>query len=220
MFFVSEFTCTSAPYRFEMDTGGAQEADPHFLFSLDEYNRAYGTLLGDALELSTKAKSPVLRDVVTTVKGERVRTQRVTTRDGTTIDIEPVQIALPFAFSTSDVVRFDLGSLARACNEAAEVLTDAKLDQLLNVVGTIAEGLGQVGSAGGRPFGWPTLLLGMEQIEIDFSPDGEPLLPRIVAENDKRHFVEYPPLTDADRPAFDELIARKREQFNAGRGRR
>jgi hypothetical protein len=91
---------------------------------------------------------------------------------------------------------------------------------LLGATGQIAEGLGQVGTAGGRPFGWPVLLLGLEQVEIEFSPDGQPILPRIVAENDKRHFVEYPELADADRPAFDELIARKRQQFNARRGRR
>jgi hypothetical protein len=110
--------------------------------------------------------------------------------------------------------------LASACDEAAEVLTDSKIDQLLNVVGKVAEGLGQVGSAEGRPFGWPVLLLGLEQVEIEFSSNGDPILPKVVAERDKRHFVEYPPLTDEDRPAFDALIARKRQESHARRGRR
>jgi hypothetical protein len=100
------------------------------------------------------------------------------------------------------------------------VLTDAKLDHLLGSSGRIAEGLGQVGHAGGQPFGWPSLLSALDRLEIEFSEDGEPILPRMVAENDKRHFVDYPPLTEVDRPAFNDLMSRKRQQFNARRGRR
>ena len=44
--------------------------------------------------------------------------------------------------------------------------------------------------------------MGFEQVGIEFSANGEAILPKIVAGNDKRHFVEYPPMTDADRPAF------------------
>jgi hypothetical protein len=62
--------------------------------------------------------------------------------------------------------------------------------------------------------------MGLEQVEIDFSPNGEPILPKVVAEKDKRHFVDYPPMSDADRPAFDELMARKRREFNARRSSR
>jgi hypothetical protein len=220
LFFLSTFTSTSAPYRFEMDRAGNAEDDPNYLFSLPEYSKAFGEIVGDALESLTERKSPVLRELVTTVRGDRVRVQRVSAPNGNVIEIPPTQTALPFRFDTGDVTRFDLRSFARACDEAAEVLTDAKLDQLLNTVGQIAEGLGRVGDAGGRQFGWPALLSGLEHVEIDFSSSGDPILPRIVAENDKRGFVEYPPLTEADRPAFDALIVLKRQEAHARRGRR
>ena len=220
MFFVSTFTSTSAPYRFEMDRPGTIEDDPNYLFSLPEYSNALGEIIGVALETLTERKSPVLRELVTTVQGDRVRMQRVSAPNGGVIEIPPVQTAIPFRLDSGAVTRFDLRWLTTACDEAAEFLTDSKLDKLLDTVGQIAEGLGQVGDAGGRPFGWQTLLLGFEQVEIDFSPNGEPILPRIVAENDKRHFVAYPPLTDADRPAFEALMARKRQEAHARRDRR
>jgi len=220
LFFVSTFTCTSAPYRFEMDRPGNAEDDPNYLFSLPEYSKAFGEIVGDALERLTERKSPVLRQLVTTVQGDRVRMQRVSVPNGGVIEIPPILTAIPFRFDTGAVTRFDLHWLARACDESAEFLTDAKLDKLLNTVGQIAEGLGQVGDAEGRPFGWQTLLSGFEQVEIEFLSNGDPVLPKIVAENDKRNFVEYPPLTDADRPAFEALMARKRQEAHARRGRR
>ena len=118
------------------------------------------------------------------------------------------------------MTHFDLRAFARACDVAAEALTDSKLDHLLSTTGQIAEVLGQVGDAAGQPFGWPVLLKGLEQVEIEFLSNGEPVLPKIVAEKDKRHFVEYPPLTDTDRTAFEELMARKRKDFSDRRGRR
>ena len=220
LFFVSTFTSASAPYRFEMERPGAPEDDPNFVFALPEYGQAFGTVFGDALERLAEAKSPVLRELVTIEPGERVRTQRVTAPSGHVIEIEPKLTALPYRFGAADVTHFDLRAFARACDAAAEVLADSKLDHLLSATGQIAEGLGQVGDAAGQPFGWPVLLKGLEQVEIEFSSTGEPLLPKIVAEKDKRHFVEYPPLTDADRRAFDELMSRKRRELNARRGRR
>jgi hypothetical protein len=203
-----------------MGHSGTVEEDPNFLFALPEYGKAFGSVFGEALDRLCESKSPVIRELVTTAPGERVRTQRITTLNGQVIDVEPQQTAIPYRFDADDVTRFDLRSLARTCDEAAEVLTDAKLDHLLGATGQIAEGLGQVGNAGGQPFGWPTLLSALELVDIEFSTGGEPILPRMVAENDKRHFVEYPPLTDVDRPAFNELMTRKRQQFNARRGRR
>ena len=98
LFFVSTFTSTSAPYRFEMERPGAPEDDPNFVFALPEYGQAFGTVFGDALEKLAEAKSPVLCEVVTTERGEQVRTQRVTAPSGEIIDIEPKLTALPYRF--------------------------------------------------------------------------------------------------------------------------
>lgn len=93
LFFLSTFTSTSAPYRFEMDRPGTAEEDPNFLFSLPEYGQAFGALFSDALERLTESKSPVLRELVTTAQGDRVRTQRVRAPNGEVIEVQPRQTA-------------------------------------------------------------------------------------------------------------------------------
>jgi cation transport regulator ChaC len=165
LYFVSTFTSTSAPYRFEMERPGVAENEANFLFALPEYNQAFGTVFGEALETLAEAKSPVLRELVTTARGERVRTQRVTAPSGDVVDIEPKLSALPYRFTAEDVTNFDLRAFVRACDVAADALVDSKLDHLLSTTGQIAEVLGQVGDAAGQPFGWPVLLKGLEQVE-------------------------------------------------------
>lgn len=216
---MSTFASTSGPSRFEI-SGGLTPDDPRFVFSLPEYSEAFGEVFRDGLDRLCEDKSPVIRELVRTERGQRVRTQRITIANDNFIDIEPQRAALPFRFTANDILTFDLNAFARSCDEAAETLTDSKLRHIIQATDRVAEALGQVGSAAGRPFGWSILLEGLGLVEIDFDQQGNPILPRIVAENDLRHFVEYPPMTDEHRPAFEQLVARKREEFNARRGRR
>lgn len=60
----------------------------------------------------------------------------------------------------------------------------------------------------------------LEGIEIDFDENGEPELPKMISNRDLSKVVPYPPFTDADRPAYDEFIARKRKEYDARRRRR
>ena len=216
LYFVPEFSTHSAPPRLVLENRPGEAADdPGFLFSLPEYGKAFATVFYEAIENLAEAKSPVLRELVSNERTERVRTNRVTTPTGGSVDLEPKATSLRYGFTIYDVIRFDLNALAKGCDIAAEALADSKLEHLLDAVGRIAEGFEKVGSAGGQNFGWPVLLIGLEKLPIEFAAEGQPILPKLIAEHDKRNFVEYPPLTAADQPAFDDLIARKRKEFDA-----
>jgi hypothetical protein len=228
LYFVPEFFTHSAPPRLVLE-GPSNESDesdeepedhPDFLFSLPEYSDAFATVLFEGIENLAEGKSPVLRELVSNERTERVRTNRVTTPTGGSVDIEPRMTSLRYAYTLYDVTGFDLNALSKGSDTAAEALADSKLEHLLDTVGRIAEGFDKVGSASGQRFGWPVLLMGLEKLDIEFEADGKPILPKIVAEHDKRHFVEYPPLTAVDQPAFDRLIARKRKEFDARGSRR
>ncbi len=220
VYFLSTFTGTMVPYQF--GSGGTAHAqdDPHVLFYLQEYEGAFGELFGEVIESKCQEKSPVLRELVTAAPGERVRTQRITTPTGEAISIEPTKTAMEYYFEVNDIERFDLDALEQQCDAAAETLADAKLDHLLSATGRIADGLGQATKRAGQKFGWPVILTALEVIEIEFSDDGQPVLPRMVASANKRHFLEYPPLTREYQPAFDRLMERKRAEFDARRRRR
>ena len=220
VYFLSTFTGTMVPYQFGSGGTALAQDDPHVLFYLQEYEGAFGELFGEVIESKCQEKSPVLRELVTAAPGERVRTQRITTPTGEAISIEPTKTAMEYYFEVNDIERFDLDALEQQCDAVAETLADAKLDHLLSATGRIAEGLGQATKGAGQKFGWPVILTALEVIEIEFSDDGQPVLPRMVAAANKRHFLEYPPLTREYQPAFDRLMDRKRAEFDARRRRR
>lgn len=187
---------------------------PNFTFALPEYSTAFAKLFNQVADELTREKSSVLRNVRSTT-AQRIGATHVTTESGEVVSNPPIAIALPYSVVTRDVVNCELRAFASWCDEAAEILTDKKVDALIDYSSRISEACGRVGAADGRPFGWPVLMQALELVQIEFSPDGEPLLPMIVAENDKRNCVPYPPMTDSERSAFDELMARKRRESHA-----
>ena len=72
----------------------------------------------------------------------------------------------------------------------------------------------------GKQFGWPVILEVLEGDEIDFDESGEPELPKMISSRDISKVVPYPPFTEADRPAYEAFVARKRKECDARRRRR
>lgn len=131
----------------------------------------------------------------------------------------PTLTSLRYAYTLYDVVMFDLDSLAASVDGAAETLTDARIDSLLQYTTRITDATGHVGHGGGQKLSWTLLMSFLDKLEIDFNAAGQPDLPMLVAERDKRNILPYPPVTDAERAMVDEWIARKRKEFDARRGR-
>jgi hypothetical protein len=102
----------------------------------------------------------------------------------------------------------------------AEKNADSAVDRLLKAVTIAAESVGNVQRANGAPFGWPVILRALDRVDLEFNANGEPELPLLVDDRNKRKILPYPPMLDEDRSAFDELMTRKREEFNARTRRR
>lgn len=213
LYLIASFYSTGILSEFEM--GGSVEAAAPF-FVLPEYVEAFKKVFGDAVEELSRDKSTVLRNVRID-RSQPVRATHITTDSGEVISNPIIRIPLAYRVFHRDVILFDLQALAVSCDEAAETLTDENLNRLLEYQGRIVEAIGQVGTAGGQAFGWPVLLDALAMVEITFDENGTPEFPMIVAETDRRNIFPYPPMTDADRPAFDALIARKRQEFCARR---
>ena len=130
VYFLATFTETMAPYQFEFGGAALAQDDPDVLFYLPEYEGAFGEFFGEVIESKCQEKSPVLRELVTSAPGERVRTQRITTPTGEAIAIEPTKTATEYRFGVNEVERFDLDALEQQCEAVAETLTDAKLDHV------------------------------------------------------------------------------------------
>lgn len=191
---------------------------PAFLFALPEYQTAFQERLDVAIHELMQAKSSLLRTIENQLT-EHVRATHITAPSGEIVSSPPIRNAIPTRVLFNDIVNFNLPAFARGIDEIAEVLTDDQVESLLSYSGRVSEAIGNTGSAKGRPFGWEVILMGLERIEIDFEPDGTPLLPQLVAEGDKRTAIEYPQMSDTERQSFEELMIRKREEFDARRGR-
>lgn len=111
---MDEFSSHSAPPRLVLEgRPGDPCDDPGFLFSLPEYGHAFATVLFEGIENLAESKSPVLRELATNQRTERVRTNRYTTPTGGTVDLEPKMTSSRYGFTVYDITRFDLRALAR-----------------------------------------------------------------------------------------------------------
>lgn len=217
VFLISSFHTTGPETQLVMEAPDLDAQDSSFLFALPEYGNPLKNVLEEALEEFTRKKSPVLR-TIPSLGHQRVQTTHVTVGEQV-VSNPPMLTKLRYAFTVGDVVDFDLNALAAACDEAAETLTDARIDSLLDYVGRITDATGNVVQCGGQAINWGLLFPLLEKQDIDFNDAGEPDLPILVAEWDKRNILPYPPMSGAEEKRFEELMSLKREEFNARRGR-
>ena len=111
-----------------------------------------------------------------------------------------------FRFNLLDMVSGNIDAFTVSAEASGRDHGEQTMRQLLKYSGTISEAMGNA-VARGRRFGWPVMLEVLEGIEIDFDDNGEPELPSMISDRDISKVVPYPPLTDADRPAYEALIA-------------
>jgi hypothetical protein len=118
------------------------------------------------------------------------------------------------------MVSGDIDAFTASAEASGREYGEQTMRQLLKYSGTISEAMGNAVAGKGKRFGWPVILEVLEGIEIDFDDNGEPELPKMISDRDISRVVPYPPLTDADRPADEALMARKRKECDARRRRR
>jgi hypothetical protein len=139
---------------------------------------------------------------------------------GEALTNEPFEMKVAFRFNLSDMVSGNIDAFTASAEASGRDHGEQTMCQLLKYSGTISEAMGNAVTGNGRPFGWPVILEVLESIEIDFDANGEPELPSMISDRDISKVVPYPPLTDADRPAYGALMARKRKESDARRRRR
>jgi len=184
------------------------------LFDLPEYGIAFADFLESELEARAGRQVPLLAHIQRE-RTDYVRTAHVATPQGN-IEIEPVGASFALPVDLREVLDFNTDALGRCLDELALQHADAQIDNLLRHVNTIAEALGNTVDGRGQPLDWPVLLSVFEKIPLEFGSDGEPKLPLIVDDSNRRVITPYPPIGDRDRLAFDKLMLRKRREFDAG----
>lgn len=189
------------------------------LFHLREYDAAFLKGFSRVIHLRAEEAYPLLKEIPTEPR-PAIHTSQVTLPSGEALTNEPFEMKVAFRFNLSDMVSGNIDAFTASAEASGRDHGEQTMRQLLKYSGTISEAMGNAVAGHGRPFGWPVILEVLESIEIDFDDNGEPELPSMISDRDISKVVPYPPLTDADRPAYEALMARKRKESDARRRRR
>lgn len=194
-------------------------ADRKKLFHLREYDEAFRKVFSRVIQLRAEEHYPLLKEIPTEPR-PAIHTSQVTLPSGEPLTNEPFEMKVAFRFNLSDMVLGNIDAFTASAEASGREYGEQTMRQLLKYSGKVSDAMGNAVAGKGRRLGWAVILEVLEGLEIDFDENGEPELPKMISDKDISKVVPYPPLTDADRPAYEALMARKRKEYDARRRRR
>jgi len=184
------------------------------LFRLPEYDRHARSFAFEAVSAMARELSPLLARIPT-VPVRHVRASRMTGESGESTSLEPVVLRAEIEMDIRAIVDGDLGQVGAALERIAEQEVQSFGAAFVERMGRVTEASGTSVDAGGRPLSHELLLEMFERIETDFDDEGNPQLALVGPPNLSRRLQELPPMTDEQQRAWDEMMARKRADFEA-----
>lgn len=182
------------------------------LFCLPEYNIAMSLFMGRTINELMRSKDPVLGQIKTYEIDEIANTQ-VTTSSGV-VETAPMLCQMEFSIILSDSVAGNLEGFTNSLDIAAESGLQSLMPQIYASISQVCEATGNTIDATGRPFTHDLFLQTLETLEIHFDEDGNHNLTMVVHPSLMEKINKLPPPTEEQNKAFEELLERKRREFN------
>jgi hypothetical protein len=186
------------------------------LFDLSEYRGAFGKFFHGALNALMKAKDPVLGMINVETK-EHLPTYQLTTTAGETVEFETITSEMGFTLNHSDLVSGNFGALILSLDDAADQGLKNLMPKFFEYLGRVCDATGNVIDGKGQPFSFDQVLDALDKIQIDFDDAGKPEMPTMVLSPELFEKIRMHPPTEAQNQRREEIINRKREEFNARR---
>ncbi|MGH2844560.1 MAG: hypothetical protein ACRDL0_00790 [Thermoleophilaceae bacterium] len=139
---------------------------------------------------------------------------------GETMSFEPAVLRAELEMDVRPIVDGDLGEVRAALERVAEQEVQSFTAAFVERMGKVTEAAGTSVDAGGRPLSHELLLEMFERIDIDFDDEGNAELALFAPPNLIRKLHALPPMADEQQRAWDEMMARKRADFEARTRRR
>jgi len=196
-------------------------------FKVPEYEWAFFRFVQTAVNSLIRAKNPVLSKINTEALSV-IHTSRNTTDSGEVIENRPILTSLEIAIDFKDVVAGKLVAVAETINQAAEDGVRTIVPQVAAYMGRVIDSFGTEVRLNGAPFDHAAVRKVVEANEIEFDTNGNPdLEPWIFTDPGLQRVTtfdemirQFPPRTPEEVQAWDNMIERKRREFNAKRRRR
>jgi hypothetical protein len=186
---------------------------------LPEYEAAVRQLFFDTVHTFMRAQDPVL---------DKFRAETVGHLPETSVPPDvalgghsgPMPVSIRARLSREQVITLDTDAWVAAAWDAATGALDQLMPQFFAGLDRVLELSGRVSNAGGKPFSWDAVLDELEMLEIEFDEKGRPNEPTIVCGPELAAKMRSLPITPEQNKRWAEIIARKREEFNARRRHR
>jgi hypothetical protein len=196
-------------------------------FGLPEYEWAFFRFVKISVDALISVKNPVLSKIKA-VPAPAIHISRNTTREGEMIENDPMLMSLEIAIDFKDVLAGRLTAVAETINNAAEEGLRTLLPKVSEHMTRLIDAFGAGVDMKGAPFDHVAVRRMVEASEIEFDEQGAPdFEPWIFTWNGLQRaatftemYNQFPPRTPEETQAWDELIQRKRSEFNDKRRRR
>jgi hypothetical protein len=190
------------------------EETPVHLFVLPEYHQATGKFIYYATQALMRAKNPVLREISTEYV-DHVPVTQATVSSGEVVESQPIEYQMIFEFSINAVVNGDFDNLNLAIDQASDVALSEQMHHLYKYMGRVCDAEGNSIDAKGQPLSYELMLQMAEKVDMTFDENGNPQHRFVAHPSMVEQFKSLPPQTEEQRRAWDEMVERKRQEFNA-----
>jgi len=198
-----------------MPTIGQSKTEP---FSLPEYECAQFKFFHAAVGKLMRAKDSVYASIPEAEPWESIPTTQNTMPSGEVVENKPLMIESKVVIKWDDIRSCNLEALAQQVDAIADERLSIVMPHFFKVFERTCNAAGTGTDAGGKPFSFEMYLAGLEKIELRFDRDDRPILPTLVVHPDMvKQIASLPPPTEEQQRAYNDLIERKRREFNARR---
>ncbi len=193
--------------------------DDGVLFALPEYEAPARSVVFVAVDALARANHPLLARIPR-VPVAAVRSTRVTSEEGTALQLSPIPVRAELEIDIHRVVAGELDGVVAVLARLAEQEARALLGGMFERLNAVTDAAGTTVDADGRPLSHELVLELLETMEIDFDAEGNAELALVGNSDMVRRLQALPPMTPEQEAAFDALMARKRRDFEARQRKR
>jgi len=198
-----------------MPTIGQTKTEP---FSLPEYECAQFKFFHAAVGKLMRAKDSVYASIPEAEPWESIPTTQNTMPSGEVVENKPLMIESKVVIKWDDIRSCNLEALAQQVDAIADERLSIVMPHFFKVFEKTCNAAGTGTDAEGKPFSFEMYLAALEKIELRFDRDSRPILPTLVVHPDMaKQIASLPPPTEEQLGAYNDLIERKRKEFNARR---
>jgi len=182
-----------------------------------EYDAAGNQFTWELLHDLMRAKDPVLEMIARQPVDHVPMEPSAPGTSAVGISPAPAPIETTFADRFDTILNMDLDGFVEMMDAAAKQAVDCYMPQFFKQLEEVIRAGGTTIDAQGKPFSIDLLLDGIEQMEIDFTEDGTPVMPKLVDGPELAKKIEAMEWTEEQRARKERILTEKKKAFDARR---